>query len=62
MYHIDIYDQNKHCSRGEYGIKLIIDIGLSVVKTHKHKEVKSVKTIINAFEINKKFNLSIRRN
>ena len=35
MYHIDIYDKNKHCSRGENGIKLIIDIGLSVVKTHK---------------------------
>ena len=39
MYHIDINDKNKHCSRGEYGFKLIIDIGLSVVKTHKHKEV-----------------------
>ena len=35
MYHIDINDKNKHCSRGGYGFKLIMDIGLSVVETHK---------------------------
>ena len=35
MYHIDIYDKNKHCSRGGDGIKLIMAVGLSVDKTHK---------------------------
>ena len=35
MYHIDINDKNKHCSRGENSIKLILAVGLSVVKTHK---------------------------
>ena len=35
MYHIDIYDKNKHCSRGENSFKLIMSIGLSVDKTHK---------------------------
>jgi len=35
MYHIDINDKNKHCSRGEYGFKLIVDVELSVVETHK---------------------------
>ena len=35
MHHIDINNKNKHCSRGEYGFKLIIDVELSVVETHK---------------------------
>ena len=35
MQHIDSYDKNKHCSRGENGFKLIMDVGLSVVETHK---------------------------
>ena len=35
MYHIDIYDKNKHCSRRGDSIKLIIAVRLTVVKTHK---------------------------
>ena len=35
MNHIGIDNKNKHCSRGEYGFKLIMDVGLSVVETHK---------------------------
>ncbi len=35
MYHIDTNDKNKHCSWGEYGFKLIVDVELSVVETHK---------------------------
>ncbi len=35
MYHIDIYDKNKHCSWGGDGIKLLMTVRLSVDKTHK---------------------------
>ncbi len=35
MYHIDIYDKNKHCSGGGNGIKLVMTVELLDVKTHK---------------------------
>ena len=52
MYHIDSYDKNKHCSRGENGFKLIKVVDCQLLK--HIKRVYSVKTIINAFEINHK--------
>ena len=35
MYHIDIDDKNKHCSRGDNGFKLTIALVLLVVKIYK---------------------------
>ena len=32
MYHIDIYDKNKHCSRGENGFKLIMSVDCQLLK------------------------------
>ena len=32
MYHIDIYDKNKHCSRGENSFKLIIAVDCQLLK------------------------------
>ena len=52
MYHIGIYNKNKHCSRGENGFKLIMTLDYQLLK--HIKRVCSVKTIINAFEINHK--------
>ena len=52
MYHIDSYDKNKHCSRGENGFKLIKVVDCQSLK--HIKRVYSVKTIISAFEINHK--------
>ena len=50
MPHIDINNKNKHCSRGENGFKLIKAVDCQLLK--HIKRVYSVKTIINAFEIN----------
>ena len=32
MYHIDSYDKNKHCSRGENGFKLIKVVDCQLLK------------------------------